>query len=335
MFKTFASTLMVAALLAGCANGKSDRQVEQELNNGGSRYTSAQVNGAKSRINLDAVKQAFWDTQGNDMDTAMQNFEKRVNEIYQGDEIVSIDASKQGTGVTVVGFIDKNQQPGFQSGDDRLFTIEQTGQAANNQVPYRMTYGDNNVPYYQGVQPYHSDHSGFWTGFLLGHIVGGWGHYGGHYYTPYTHYHTITQYRTVYRTTPAYQTQINTNRSFNTRFARTAPGGGVASTRKFGGFSNGSNGTGGSTSTRKWGGGPFGGGSSSSSSSTGSKPTSSFSNWSGRRPSGSSTTSGSSSSSTRSWGSSGSSSRSSSGSSSSSWSSRRSSSSSSSSRRRR
>ncbi|MDB5100958.1 MAG: hypothetical protein JWM80_5379 [Cyanobacteria bacterium RYN_339] len=306
--KQLMSAALAAVMLAGCANGhKDDRTVEQQLQRtNGARYTSAQVEGAAARINLDEVKKAFWDTQGADMDTAMKNFEQRVNEIYGGKEIVAVDAAKQGTGVMVVGFIDKNGQPGFQTGDDRLFVIEQTGQAANDQVPYRMSNGDG-TPYYNGTQVYHHHDGGggaFFTGLLLGHIIGGWGHYGGHYYTPYSHYHSLTVYRTTYRSSPAYHTQMASNRAFDTRFKSQAPGGGVSSNRRFGsgGFSsgsNGTNGTGGTSSSRRWG-GPTGGNSGGTTATSGTSSTSN-SSWSGRRSTSSTSTGSSSGSSSSGW----------------------------------
>jgi hypothetical protein len=313
MGKQLALIALMTAMLVGCSSGhKDDKSVEQALDkSSGSRYTSAQVEGAGSRINLDEVKKAFWETQGADMDAAMKNFERRVNEIYGGKEIVSVDAAKQSNGLLVVGFIDKNGKPGFQSGDDRLFTIEQTGQVANDQIPYRMSSGDGR-PYYEGQQYGGGGGMGgvgsFMTGLMIGgiagHMLGGhhydpWGHYGGHYYTPYGHYNDLYGYRTQYRTTPAYHTQMEQNHAFDTRFRAQAPGGGVSSNRKFGegGFSSqGGNGGTGGTGGRRWGGptgGQPGGAAANPPSNSGSQSTTS--GWGGRRST-SSTTSGSSSS---------------------------------------
>lgn len=306
------TALALSALLVGCScsHHDDDASISNDLRNSNNHYVSAQVNGQPARINLEQVRQAFWATQGNDMNTAMRAFEQRVNEIYEGDEIVQVDAARQSQGLLVVGFIDRNGQPGFQPGDDRLFTIEQTSAANNGQIGYSMT-GWNNQPYYNGYYTYHDHGSGlgFMTGLMLGHML--WGHWGTgyHYYTPVEHIHVIHDYRTTYRTSPTYHLQQQQNHVFTTRFNKQNATGGLASNRKFGGASST---TSGSTTGRRW-----GGGNSSGTTTTTTTTTNSGSGWGGRRSSSSST-----STTTRSWGS-GSSSSSSSGSS---WGGRRSSS---------
>ena len=57
-------------------------------------YVSPQIKGETQRINLDSVQKAFWDSKGKDLNSWMSAFEKRVNEIYDGKEIISIDSRK-------------------------------------------------------------------------------------------------------------------------------------------------------------------------------------------------------------------------------------------------
>lgn len=227
------AALVVAANLAGCSNQQEarlndDAALEKSLGSSAERYQTAQVAGAAQRINLDAVRQAFWQTQGRDMSAAMAAFEKRVNEIFEGKEVVSIDAARNDNTLTVVGYIDKNQQAGFQKGDDRLFAIEQTGQVANGQVPYRVSDGAG-VPYYAGS---HSSGVGsFMMGMMLGSMMNNWG---GHYHTPYASHRSLQSWRDSYRSTPGYQNQVKSNQSFSSRFKLRSTGEGYQSQRGFG-----------------------------------------------------------------------------------------------------
>src|ERR1700730_9333541 len=120
--------LIAGTALAGCSSAPQNHE----------RYVSPTIQGESQQINLDAVKQAFWDTKGKDFNTWMGAFEKRVNEIYDGKEVVSIDATRDDGKLKVTGYINKANKEGFQPGDDKLFTIEQTGDAANNEMPFRV-----------------------------------------------------------------------------------------------------------------------------------------------------------------------------------------------------
>jgi uncharacterized membrane protein YgcG len=279
----FSATVALTLALTGCA-----RHDEQEAH-----YVSPQVQGQAARINLEEVDKAFWASKGSDFNSWMGNFEKRVNEIYDGKEIVGIDAQRQTDKLVVTGFIDKNNQPGFQSDDDKLFTIEQTGQAANDQVPYRVSGYNGSTPYVYQESHHSLLDNPFLQAFLISQMFHGWG---GHYYTPHSHYTVIHHYRDSYRTTPYYHSQQASNRDFNSRFKQKALGGGFESNRKFGDSSFSSGGQ----KKRSW----FG----RSSDSTSSGSSGSF--WGGRRSSSSSSSSsgsrsgwgGSSSSSGSSWG---------------------------------
>jgi|GEM_PF-466842 hypothetical protein len=190
-------------------------------------YTSAAVHGQGQRINLDEVQKAFWETQGKDFNSWMQAFEKRVNEIYDGPDVVSIDAQRHEGHLAVTGYLDKKGQPGFQNGDEKLFTIEQTGQVANNDVPYRVSDYSGH-PYYEG---HHSllDNP-FLQFFLISSMMHGWG---GHYYTPPQQVIILHDYRNTYRQSPEYQTQRQSNRSFYSRYKQKELGGGYKSNRSF------------------------------------------------------------------------------------------------------
>jgi len=245
-------------------------------------YVSPHVEGASARINLDDVQKAFWETKGADLNSWMAAFEKRVNEIYEGKEIVSIDATRQNNHLVVTGYIDKEKKDGFVAGDDKLFSIEQTGEAVNNEMPYRLS-GQDGQTYYEGRHSILDNP--FLQAILISHLMGGWGRY----YTPYDRVVVLDNYRNTYRQSPNYMQQTALNRDFNTRFKSKAVGGGLQSSTKFGSGSFSS--TPGATN-RTWGSSSVSGTSGSSSTWGGRRSTSSFGSfrsssfsrgWGGRR----------------------------------------------------
>jgi hypothetical protein len=268
-----AGSAMVEVSLSGCSSGGLTEH-----------YVSPRVQGASARINLDAVQKAFWDTKGNDLNSWMSAFEKRVNEIYEGKEIVSIDATRQNGHLLVTGYIDTQKKEGFVAGDDKLFSIEQTGDAVNNEMPYRLNGQDGQV-YYEGRHSILDNP--FLQALLISHLMGGWG---GRYYTPYDRVVVLDNYRNTYRQTPSYMQQTASNRDFASRF-KTRAFGGVQSSNSFGNSSFSSNS---GTTNRTWGGSSTSYSNSSGSSSVwgGRRSTSSFGSyrsssfgrsWGGRR----------------------------------------------------
>ena len=271
--------VMLAAqclLVTGCA---PEASVEH--------YVSPRVEGAQQRINLEQVEKAFWDTQGKDFNGWMSAFEKRVNEIYDGKEVVSIDATRHTGKLVVTGYIDKQHKDGFQPGDDKLFTIEQTGDAVKNEVPYKVS-GTDGVPYHEA---HHSIlDNPILQMMLLSHMMGGWG---GRYYTPPERVVVLHDYQSSYRATPQFGQQQATNQGFFSRFKQ-KPGGGLQSSRSFGSGSfstddskrrsfSGSSGSSGTSAIQPASGGFSWGGRRSSSSSFGSSSSFRMRSWGGRR----------------------------------------------------
>jgi hypothetical protein len=251
------STLFVLCLvLSGCSTGPTEH------------YVSPRIKGEAEKINLDEVQKAFWDSKGNDLNSWMAAFEKRVNEIYEGNDVIAIDATRNDNRLIVTGYIDKDNKDGYQSGDEKLFCIEQTGEAVNNEMPYRVS-GYYGHPYYEGHHSFLGNP--FLQGMLLSHVLGGWG---GHYYTPRTQTVILRDHRDSFRQSPQYGTQQSSNQGFFSRF-KSKPSGGLESSKKFGStdFSSG-----GSEKKRFFGG--------SSSTSSTSSSSSSSSGWGGRRSSG-------------------------------------------------
>ena len=105
---------------------------------------------ATGRINLDAVKDAF------ETSKDVTEFEKRVNEIYEGDNLVLIRVEDNETQKIISGFEDLNQSNAIEeANDDKLFSItleekkyEVYGYGYNSYYYWGGGYGDDDDYYY-------------------------------------------------------------------------------------------------------------------------------------------------------------------------------------------
>ena len=84
---------------------------------------------SQTRINVDAVEKALKEIQVDDQQGWMDAFEKRVNEIYEGDGIVSVDSRMEGDMLKITGYVEKNSEDGLQPADEEIFSIKQTSPA--------------------------------------------------------------------------------------------------------------------------------------------------------------------------------------------------------------
>ena len=154
----------------------------------------AATDGAAGRINLEEVQEAFKDS-----DSATE-FEKRVNEIYEGDGIVLIRVEQDGSRTNLEGWEDLNKSKEIEDGiDDRLFSI-----VKNDDQHEMRGYGANS--YY---------HSGFGPGnFLFTYMsLSSFGpRYS--YYTPISRYDSINRGRSNYRNSSGYRNQVSKNTSY-------------------------------------------------------------------------------------------------------------------------
>jgi hypothetical protein len=221
--RAFIALPFIAALaLAGC--DKAPQQQQQttatayqqgasDTGTGGTGFDSQPSDAPL--INVDAVKQALSQVQANNSQDWLQAFEKRVNEIYEGQGVVSIDAKTDAANnLQIVGYVAQSGQQdapqGFQQGvDQELFSIQQTSAVANNDAPYQMqyyTYGGS-VGYYSGYY-----HNPFLTGWMVNTLI--YGHPWGGYYTSPARLVVIHDYRTTYRTTPAFVSQRTATHSY-------------------------------------------------------------------------------------------------------------------------
>ena len=169
---------------------------------GGASYEDwAATDGAAGRINLDDVQEAFKSS-----DSATE-FEKRVNEIYEGDGIILIRAKQDGETLTLEGWEDLNSDNSIdEANDDQLFAI------------VRNAGGDHDMRGYHG-NSYYNSHWGpgdFLFTYLL--ISAMTPRFGGYYYsTGPSRGSEIRNQRTTYRNSSSYGGQVQRNASYNSR----------------------------------------------------------------------------------------------------------------------
>ena len=163
----------------------------------------AATDGAAGRINLDDVQEAFKNS-----DSAT-DFERRVNEIYEGDGLVLIRAKQDGEQLTLEGWEDLNNDNTIdEASDDQLFSI------------VRGTNGDHEMRGYHANSYYYS-HFGvgdfLFTYLLISAITP---RFGGYYYTtPPSSGPAMRSQRTTYRNSSAYGGQVQRNANYNTKQA--------------------------------------------------------------------------------------------------------------------
>lgn len=163
-----------------------------------------ETDGAAGRINLDDVQQAYRDAYS-DKGFEVSQFEQRVNEIYEGDNLVLIKVDRQGDQEVVVsGWEDLNADRRLdESQDDKLFSITQELRDSGNYT----TQGHGANGYYHQSSPF----SGFLPGLFLGYLLSGGRN---SYVTPFNRYDTIYAGRSSYRVGPSYSAQRSRNSAY-------------------------------------------------------------------------------------------------------------------------
>jgi len=160
----------------------------------------ATTDGAAGRINLDDVQTAFKESK------SATDFEKRVNEIYEGDGLILIRAEQTDTALVLEGWEDLDDDYTIDdSRDDRLFTVsrkedqsyEMRGYHANSY--YHSTWGAGDF---------------LFTYMLLSAVTGP-----RYIYTTDPGYarNTMQRNRTQYRNSYSYNQQVTKNTSYFNR----------------------------------------------------------------------------------------------------------------------
>lgn len=184
-FAALAGTMLVAGpVAAACSTGPTYDEW-------------AETDGAAGRINLDEVQEAFKDSKD------ASAFERRVNEIYEGDGIVLVRAKQNESGLTLEGFEDLNNNGEIDdTADDILFSI-----VKDSENRHRMQGHGGNSYYNRGF-------SG--TDFLFTYMIissfSGRGGYG--YSTPRGDYSRMKRDRNSYRGSSRYRSQVSKNSSY-------------------------------------------------------------------------------------------------------------------------
>ena len=182
------SVLAGAPLLVACGPSSSGPTYDQW----------AATDGAAGRINLDDVQLAFQQS------TSATEFEKRVNEIYEGDGIILIRAHQDGDRLTLEGWedLDANNQID-DAADDQLFAIIKE----DDQHQLRGYHANS---YY---------HSHFGAGdFLFTYLLISSLNRGPYFYQTIPDRGTdIRRDRASYRGSSRYDTQLNRNRTYTSR----------------------------------------------------------------------------------------------------------------------
>ena len=172
-----------APLIAACASGPSYDQW-------------AATDGAAGAINLDDVQDAFKKSK------SATDFERRVNEIYEGDGLVLIRASQDGDALTLEGWEDLSGNNEIDDAqDDQLFSIVK---GSNNEYDMR---GHNRNGYYGS----HFGAGNFLMTYMLISAISPRGYY---YSTPISRGTAMRSQRGTYRQTSSYSRQVGRNTSF-------------------------------------------------------------------------------------------------------------------------
>jgi len=178
-------------------------------------------------IDWNKVNEAYKQAQG------PEDLEKRVNEIYEGDEIISIavkDVDEKNQVVT--GFFDKNTNGSVDDGE-KIFTIQREITGEGQAQVQTVGYG----PYYGYHSPFFSIVSGMVVGSMLANALtpGYRPVYVRGYTTPPSRVGQLSQSRSAYRAAnPSQFQRSKSGRTYNRPSTTTRPTGRVGGGR-FGG----------------------------------------------------------------------------------------------------
>ncbi len=168
----------------------------------------AETSGKAGQINMEAVQDAM--KKSNDV----SEFEKKVNEIYTGDEMVLIEVENKGSEQLVSGYVDlDNNLEIDHNSDDKLFTFRKWDERGNARYSMRG-YGVNSYYY----RPYPMG-TNMLTTYLLVSALTRPMYMRPVYHTTVVQRQATRQYRSNYRQTPSYRNQVSANKRFQTRMS--------------------------------------------------------------------------------------------------------------------
>ncbi len=168
----------------------------------------AETSGKAGQINLEAVERAMKKS------SDVSEFEKKVNEIYTGDEMVLIEVENKGREQFVSGYTDLNNNLEIdKNSDDKLFTFRRWYEGDRPRYSMRG-YGVNSYYY----RPYPMG-TNLLTTYLLVSALSRPMYSRPIYHTTVVQRQATRQYRNNYRQTPSYRSQVSSNRRFQTRMS--------------------------------------------------------------------------------------------------------------------
>jgi hypothetical protein len=149
MFKLKLLAAALAVMFVGASTGCDSEPKKVD------RWATTENTNVK--LDWDKVNEAYKQASG------PQDLEKRINEIYEGDEVISIAVQDQDNKTQVVtGFFDKNTNGTVDEGE-KVFTIKREPTGESTAQYQTVGYG----PYYG----YHSPFLGIASGMLLGSMM--------------------------------------------------------------------------------------------------------------------------------------------------------------------
>jgi hypothetical protein len=217
--RRFGALLLTAGGALAVACGGADKSADDP------GQVWVESDGAAGRINMDDVQQAYRDAYTGD-GFQVQKFEQRINEIYEGDNVVLVRVDRDGDKALISGWEDLNRDQQVADGvDDKLFTITQDLKDGGNYT----TQGHGANGYYHSVNPF----GGFFTGLLIGNLLSGG--FGGGYVTPPGRYDDLNASRSAYRNSGGYSAQQSRNAAYGNsvgqRFGNAAAAAGISPAR--------------------------------------------------------------------------------------------------------
>jgi hypothetical protein len=168
--------------------------------------------GTNGFMNLDAVKEAF------QKNPAVEDFEKRVNEIFEGDNLIIFSSEERSGGFTYTAKEDLDGDKKIGPSDETLFVLSVSGRIATLEgAGVNKYYKESWIYNTPGQKPereysrshYSRPHFHYWY----------WGRRWGGYYTPAPRYDTMSDHRNSYRNSSAFVSQVNNNVAFEQRMA--------------------------------------------------------------------------------------------------------------------
>lgn len=178
--KVLAAFLGISLVAGGLGAGCSSEEPRTE------RWATTENTNVK--IDWDKVNEAYKQAEG------PEDLEKRINEIYEGDEVISVAVKDEDDKVQVVtGFFDKNTD-GKVDEAEKIFTIKR--EISNGEAKYQTVGHGPHYGYYSS--PFFSIASGMMMGMMLSSV-----------FSP----SYVPVYRTGYVTSPQRVSAISSQRS--------------------------------------------------------------------------------------------------------------------------